>query len=198
MANLPSPDELIVDRGLISDDTDYSEAVIHAELSLGLYEYHDVLAVAYGKKPIAMIWLNSPYTRGINADNIRAVMQLCTENNVHAMHYKCDDHCYDTIFFREEHRECAVKLAMILWHIYPCHNSLYQFAIGYFLGYLYENIKEYFRHNQMHDLTDDYISIYIQHIEKIVPHTMKQLKKLNVQFIMPYQWKLRSFQLDYY
>lgn len=193
---LPDPNEIIINQGLISRNNEYTEDVHDEEQTFGLYEFHDLLAVAYGRKPLAIMWImDNPHhtSEGYSQSNIQEIFDLCAENGVHALTYTGAPHCYDTIFYCNENRAEAYKLAAVLWELghEELDRTFYHFTIGYLLGYLVENIVQYFRHNDMPAPTNEQLHENILRVRGMKVPTEGQLRDSKVEFHQPYKWTLR-------
>lgn len=165
---LPDINEILVDKGLISKNTEYTNDVLAQAERYRLYEWHDVLAVAYEKKPLAVLQLSMPLD--IDIDNVRSVLQLCEQNQVCAIQVKKSRWYMDTIFFHIDNVTQAIQLANILWNeSYVMEGKLMCFSIGYLLGYDLENIRDYFSHNSIGVLSDKDITKFIADLKQYTP-----------------------------
>jgi hypothetical protein len=148
---LPLPDEMIVNRGQISEDKTYINKYSTHVQDLCVGEFNDVLSVAYGLKPMAILDYSMNgrkyYAQQHDCAKINEIIDICHKNDIYCLHYQTSLNIYTkSIFFHKDNFMNALKMMGIIWFGYSPDDTL-EYMIGILLGYQLENIRAYYKHN---------------------------------------------------
>ena len=149
-----------LNKGLISENKNTREN----KLSSDIGEFIDVLAVAYGLKPLAGIDF-SAYGRSkfkkLNKTKINTIIEFCNSQGVKSVHnFKKGGMYLKTIFYIPENEQRAINLMAILWldvklsSNAKLNNMYMHFYIGSSFGYLEKNIQFFLEKNDGNKLSN--------------------------------------------
>jgi len=169
---LPSHEELILNKGIISYDDAARERLTKSKLMLQIGEYSDVLCVAYGTKPLAILD-GSDKGRKNHMDHhdtelTNEVIELCHESDIWCIHNKSTRSSIytKTVFFHKDNYNDAVKLMSIIFYGRSTLRN-YDYVIGKLLGYSLENIQAFYDHNYTRSLNKEESVEFDKQIEEI-------------------------------
>jgi hypothetical protein len=180
---LPTREELIPNKGIISYDAAAQKRLTKSKLMLQIGEYYDVLCVVYGMKPLAI--LNGSKlgreNHAIYHDTVltNEVIQLCYENDIWCIHNRSTrSPIYTkTVFFHKDNYNDAVNLMAVIFYDRATVRN-YDYIIGKSLGYSLENIQAFYDHNNMGSLSKEEAVEFDKQIEELDV----TLEQLNVEF----------------
>ena len=157
--SLPTKDEVkfILNIGLVSNNKNPLKETLFQKYTREAGEFLDVLAVAYGLKPLAALDFSSygkTKFKKLNVILINHIIDYSNKMGVKSLHNMKTGGMYlKTIFYLPHNEQRALNLMAILW-INPKYSSdskldayYGHFYIGRSLGYSDKNIQAFLKHN---------------------------------------------------